>query len=228
MGDLQNLAAGIILGLSVAAPVGPSALLLIQRTVASGIGPGIATGLGFATVHLSYGAFAGMGLALLSAWYTRHTFEMQIIGAAFLLWFGLRASAAGRAERRPASYNGLAGPYGTGVLFTAANPITPLLFAFVAPGLIKADPSVGAVAGLAAGVFLGSAGWWLGLAAAVSFTRRQVNPRTLSGLQRTSSGALVALGSVLLAATLVGAHTDRAAKASSIADAAAAEPLPRR
>ena len=50
--SVATLIAGVGVGLTVAAPVGPMGILCIQRTLTSGAAAGLATGLGAATVHL--------------------------------------------------------------------------------------------------------------------------------------------------------------------------------
>src|SRR5215208_6375888 len=62
------LLAGLLVGFSIAVPIGPMSLLCIQRTLASGAGIGISAGLGAATVNIAYGAVILLGLDWLSPW----------------------------------------------------------------------------------------------------------------------------------------------------------------
>jgi threonine/homoserine/homoserine lactone efflux protein len=50
---------GLIVGLSIAAPVGPIGILCIRRTLAHGRAAGFVSGLGAATADAMYGAAAG-------------------------------------------------------------------------------------------------------------------------------------------------------------------------
>jgi len=52
---------GLLIGFSIAAPVGPIGLLCIQRTIAYGRKSGLVTGLGAATADGLYGAVAAFG-----------------------------------------------------------------------------------------------------------------------------------------------------------------------
>jgi threonine/homoserine/homoserine lactone efflux protein len=61
---MSVLGAGIVLGVSVAAPVGPMGLLVISRTLSRGVAAGLATGLGIAVGDAFYGALAASGLAV--------------------------------------------------------------------------------------------------------------------------------------------------------------------
>ena len=53
---------GLIVGLSIAAPVGPIGVLCIRRTLADGRAAGFASGLGAATADAIYGTAAAVGL----------------------------------------------------------------------------------------------------------------------------------------------------------------------
>lgn len=66
-------------------------MLCIQRTLASGMATGLATGFGAATVHLTYSAFAVLGLgALAQPWVEANAVVFGIVSAFTLLWFALR------------------------------------------------------------------------------------------------------------------------------------------
>ncbi|MCB0207269.1 MAG: LysE family translocator, partial [Anaerolineae bacterium] len=53
---------GLVIGLAIAAPVGPIGVLCIRRTLAEGRLAGLVTGLGAATADTVYGAVAAFGL----------------------------------------------------------------------------------------------------------------------------------------------------------------------
>lgn len=53
---------GLVIGFSIAAPVGPIGVLCIRRTLAEGRAAGLACGLGAATADAVYGAAAAFGL----------------------------------------------------------------------------------------------------------------------------------------------------------------------
>ena len=55
----------LFVGLAIAAPVGPTALILVRRTLARGWPAGLATGLGAGTADAIYGLVAVAGLSLI-------------------------------------------------------------------------------------------------------------------------------------------------------------------
>ena len=63
---LQLVLRGFILGLAIAAPVGPIGVLCIRRTLAQGRAIGFVSGLGAATADVVYGCVAAFGLTAIS------------------------------------------------------------------------------------------------------------------------------------------------------------------
>ena len=57
---------GLILGFSIAAPVGPIGVLCIRRTLSSGMLNGFLSGLGAATADAIYGCIAAFGVTAVS------------------------------------------------------------------------------------------------------------------------------------------------------------------
>ena len=58
---------GLVIGFSIAAPVGPIGVLCIRRTIAQGRTAGIISGLGAATADAIYGCIAALGLTFISS-----------------------------------------------------------------------------------------------------------------------------------------------------------------
>jgi threonine/homoserine/homoserine lactone efflux protein len=57
--DIGFFFRGLIMGFSIAAPVGPIGVLCIRRTLAEGTPSGLVSGLGAATADALYGSIAG-------------------------------------------------------------------------------------------------------------------------------------------------------------------------
>ena len=64
---LETLLRGLLIGFSIAAPVGPIGVLCIRWTLADGRVTGLAVGLGAAAADALYGAIAGFGLTAVSS-----------------------------------------------------------------------------------------------------------------------------------------------------------------
>lgn len=79
-----------LVGLSIAAPVGPIGLLCIQRTLVSGPGVGFISGLGAASADAIYGAIGAFGLTAVTQLFIEATTPLTLFGAAFLAWLGIK------------------------------------------------------------------------------------------------------------------------------------------
>ena len=80
------LLAGMVIGFSVAVPIGPMGLLCIQRTLASGMRVGWFTGLGAATVNAFYGTAIIFGFGQLGPLLAQGSRVLSALGGLFLLW----------------------------------------------------------------------------------------------------------------------------------------------
>ena len=207
--DLTLFFKGLALGFSIAAPVGPIGILCIRRTLAEGRSAGLATGLGAASADAIYGSIAAFGLTAVSGFLVGQSFWLGLVGGAFLVWLGVRtfraaapveeAGASGPLEKRS-----LLSAYTSTFFLTLTNPMTILSFAAVFAGLgagIIAG-NYGAAALLVAGVFGGSALWWLLLSGGVGLARRRLPPGWMGWVNRISGAVicvfgLLALGSVI-------------------------------
>lgn len=196
---------GYIIGLSIAAPVGPIGVLCIRRTLAEGRSAGLAAGLGAATADAIYGCIAGFGLTILSGFLVSQQMWLRLIGGLFLCYLGVRTLFARPAERpAPARGVGLGGVYASTLFLTLTNPMTILAFAavFAGLGLAGAGGDYVAASLLIGGVFLGSASWWALLSGGVSLLRNRFGPSGLTWVNRISGAVIMAFG----LAALVGAR----------------------
>lgn len=189
---------GLILGVSIAAPVGPIGLLCIRRTLANGRWHGLATGIGAASADAVYGLIAVLGLSAVRATLAAAAEPLQLGGGLLLIGLGVQTWRAQPAERStPGAKDprGLWAAYLSGLALTLTNPLTILMFtgAFAGVGVISGSDPGGGVA-LVAGVFAGSGGWWLTLTGAVALLGRWLPPSTLAWVNRLSGIALIAFG----------------------------------
>ncbi len=196
---------GFIIGISIAAPVGPIGVLCIQRTISHGKLSGLATGLGAASADAVYGFVAAFGLTFISNFLVAQQTWFRLIGGGFLIYLGVRAYFSNLDNRTVNTNNpSLAGAYGTTFLLTLSNPMTILSFAaiFSGFGLVDASIHYGSAALMVIGVFWGSASWWLFLSSGTNLLRGRLNQRLvwvnkLSGIVIAVFG-VVAIGSLLI------------------------------
>ena len=188
---------GLIIGFSIAAPVGPIGVLCIRRTLAEGRAAGFVSGLGAATADAIYGSIAAFGLTALSSFLISQQTWLRLVGGLFLCFLGVKTFFAKPMERTATvSGNGLVGTFASTCLLTLTNPMTILSFAAVFAGLgLGAGAGSPAAAGvLVLGVFAGSALWWLALSGGVGLFRESFNPRRLRWVNRFSGFIITGFG----------------------------------
>lgn len=187
----------LIIGFSIAAPVGPIGVLCIRRTLAQGRATGLATGLGAAGADAVYGAIAALGITAVTTLLVEQAHWLRLFGGAFLIWLGIQAmrEAPADAANSPQAAS-LAAAFGSTFLLTLANPMTILSFVavFASLGPSAGAPTRASVTIMIFGVFLGSALWWLGLSAAVGWLRERMNATTLQWVNRLSGGIIIGFG----------------------------------
>ena len=81
--DLSFFIRGLLIGLSIAATVGPMSFLCIQRTLNRGQLYGFVSGLGIATADGVYGSIAAFGLTLLTHFLVSEQIWIRLIGGRF-------------------------------------------------------------------------------------------------------------------------------------------------
>ena len=196
---LATFLRAIGIGFLIAAPVGPMALLCMQRTFAHGRRRGYATGAGIATADALYASVAAFGLTALTTLLVGAQPWVRLVGGGVLVWLGIRAALWRRAVR--AQEEGaptLLGQYVSAAGLTLANPQTILTFAavFAGAGLAVSGGGWSAAVATVAGVFVGSLLWWVLLVTVVGALRHLTGERFLVWAGRVSGAAIAVLGVV--------------------------------
>lgn len=187
---------GLLIGFSIAAPVGPIGVLCIRRTLSDGRKAGLLSGLGAATADAIYGCIAGFGLAFISNFLINQQTWIRLIGGLFLCYLGIKTLLAKPAVKPAEVKNkGLIGAYASTFFLTLTNPMTILSFVAIFAGLGLAGSTNYASAGiLVLGVFLGSAAWWLLLSGVVGIFREKFKPSAMLWINRISGAIILGFG----------------------------------
>ncbi|MCX2863259.1 LysE family translocator [Paucibacter sp. PLA-PC-4] len=189
---LTLFAQALLIGLAIAAPVGPIGLLTIQRSLQQGPRAGLATGLGASVADALYGAVGAYGVDAVITALAAARLPLALGGAAFLLYvaWGLwRAPAAQLSAQPTLSGHSLWRYFAGTVLLTLSNPAT--IFSFIAVfGALSARSASTSPGLVVLGVFVGSALWWLTLSAGVGRLRQRFDERWQRRVQRSSAVAL--------------------------------------
>ncbi|MBF0229578.1 MAG: LysE family transporter [Desulfamplus sp.] len=196
--DIPFLLRGIIIGFSIAAPVGPIGVLCIRRTLADGRAYGLISGLGAASADAIYGAVAGFGLTFISNFLVSQQMWLRLIGGIFLCYLGVKTLWAKPSEHSALVKNnkGLVGAYASTFFLTLTNPMTIISFAAIFAGLGLANREANYISAtiLISGVFIGSTAWWLILSIGVGLFRERFNRYGLHWVNRISGFIITTFG----------------------------------
>jgi threonine/homoserine/homoserine lactone efflux protein len=200
--NLDFIIKGIIIGFSIAAPVGPIGVLCIRRSLNKGFLSGFFTGLGAATADATYGAVAGFGLTLISSFLVNYRNWIQAIGIAFLIYLGIRIffEKPAAETKENIKNRGLFLDYLSTFGLTITNPTTIVSFAaiFAGIGVFNTAGNYISASLLVLGVFIGSVIWWLILISGISLLRKKTNTNILKWVNRISGVTLIAFALVLI------------------------------
>jgi threonine/homoserine/homoserine lactone efflux protein len=205
--DLGILLRGGLIGLSIAAPVGPIGVLCIRRTLAEGRLAGLVSGLGAATADALYGCIAGFGLTVISSLLVSQQAWLRLVGGLFLCYLGVKTLLARPAQQAATvKGRGVLGTYASTFFLTLTNPMTILSFAaiFAGLGLGQAQGDYLSAGLLVLGVFLGSASWWLLLSGSVGAFRAKFPATGLLWVNRLSGVIILGFGVIALIGSRLG------------------------
>jgi threonine/homoserine/homoserine lactone efflux protein len=187
-----------LIGLSIAAPVGPIGLLCVQRSLTYGWRTGFATGLGAATADGIYGLIGALGVSVLIASLASARPWFSLFGGLFLCYLGLKTVFSAPVNNDvKAGMTSAIRSYSSTLLLTISNPMTILsfiaIFAALGAGTQPAEDR-SLVALVVSGVFVGSATWWLVLSGSVSLIREHVSKTLMTTINYLSGVVVLGFG----------------------------------
>ena len=201
---------GLIIGLTIAAPVGPVGILCIHRTLQYGRFIGIVSGIGAASADLFYGAIAAFGLVTITTLIQDASFAIRLVGGLLFVGIGIHLM-----RQRPAFVSDddmsqvpitKPNPFSAWLstfILTAMNPGTIVAFTviFATFGIDRDAGALGAVS-LVAGVFIGSSIWWCCLALFAGSMSNYLKKHNKI-LNRISGTIIITFGTVSLISLLL-------------------------
>jgi threonine/homoserine/homoserine lactone efflux protein len=203
MFELPIFLRGLVLGLLIAAPVGPIGVLCIKRTLTHGRLSGFFSGLGAATADAFYGAVAAFGLTVISGFLLKHHYGLQLTGGLFLLYIGIRSFKSKPKDTTfQKSSSSLISDYFSTLFLTITNPMTIISFGalFLGIGFMNQDYKLATT--LVTGVFVGSVLWWFILSSSICWLKTKVKNFSLSIINRISGIVIVCFALIILASLL--------------------------
>ncbi|MBX9569204.1 MAG: LysE family transporter [Candidatus Obscuribacterales bacterium] len=185
-----NIFSSIGLGVALAAPVGPIAMLCMRTTLRSGFWAGFSAGLGaaFADGVICFLVLSGLASAENIVW--PMDLILRILSALFLLFLSIKLFRAKADLKEPElsdiGTSGLTKHFISTFAITILSPLTFVsFFAIFSVGIKTIVGFEGLVASV--GVMTGSALWWLLLASGLSIARRKLNARIMRFINVSSA-----------------------------------------
>jgi threonine/homoserine/homoserine lactone efflux protein len=185
---------GLVIGLMIAAPVGPIGLLCMRRTIHKGLFIGFATGLGAAFADTIFGAIAAFSVAAIMDFLKHYGYSIRLLGGAFLLFIAWHSwyDPPRQPPKNKISATGIVTALLSGFIITMTNPVT--MFAILAVvatfgGLHKERDTLTIIAG----IFCGSTLWWILLSGGVSLVRNHFTETRVMLINRITAVALAVL-----------------------------------
>lgn len=200
---LVDIIKGFVVGICASAPVGPIAMLVIQKTLSKGRYAGFVSGLGATIVDTTYAIIALFALAFAQRLLERHENLILLAGGLILVAIGISMALSNPLRRKvkgdgkstistkdflQAMAMGISNPMAIFVMFT--------LFAFF--GIAADTPHDWNVAPIILAVSAGSVTYWFFLSWALSRFRNKFNLRTIVWISRVMGAIVIIIGLVLL------------------------------
>ncbi len=205
--NLLIIPVGILIGVLVAAPVGPVNVLCIQRAIERGFWGGLAAGLGAMLGDGLIALFASLGVGAISGAIEYHRQTIQIVGGLALIAFGIKLYvapprlAAIQSEGDDASsLRDYAWDIPKTFFPTITNPGAVLgLFAIFGgvSTFVEVHSHIDALT-MVASIMAGSFMWWLALSHLIGRLRHRFSTRHLAYTNRVAGALLIGFGGLLI------------------------------
>lgn len=196
---------GLVLGLMIAAPVGPIGLLCTRRTIHKGPLIGFATGLGAAFADTIFAALAAFSVAAILEFLKRYDHPIRLLGGAFLLLIAWHTwhDPPRQPPKNEISATGILTALLSGFVITMTNPVT--MFAILAVvatfGGLHSDRDALIIV---TGIFWGSTLWWVLLSGGVSLLRGHFTEPRVMLINRSTAVALAVLALWVVVSSVAG------------------------
>lgn len=196
----------IVVGVTASAPVGPIAIMVIQRTLCKGFKPGFVTSLGATVVDTLYAVVAIFALAFVQDFIEGNSIPIFIGGGVIVIALGLSMALSNPFRKVKEEEDG---PKGSDV--SATDFLQACAMGFSNPGAIAVMFALMAFFGIAEnpgdwsffpvilGIAGGSIAYWLTVTWALDKFRRQFNMKTLIWINRITGAVVIILGLATLA-----------------------------
>lgn len=199
---IEELLKAFVVGVAASAPVGPIAIMVIQRTLCRGFKPGFVTALGATVVDTLYAVIAMFALTYVQNFIEGNSIPIFIGGGLIVIALGLSMALSNpfRKLAQNSSHVKHADVTVTDFLTACAmglsNPgaIAVILALMAFFGIGEEKPTDWSFFPIILGIAGGSVLYWLAITYLLNKFRKQFNLRTLLWINRITGAIVVILG----------------------------------
>lgn len=203
----MDILKAIIVGVAASAPLGPIAILVIQKTLTKGFKPGFVTAMGATVVDTIFAIIAIFALAYVQNFIEGNSVPILIVGGVIVIALGVSMALSNpfRKMKNEAEEQSSSGISTTDFLTACAmgfsNPgAIAVMFALMAFFRIAEDrASDWTCFPIILGIAGGSALYWLMVTALLNIFRKQFNMRTIIWINRVTGAIVVIVGLATMA-----------------------------
>jgi threonine/homoserine/homoserine lactone efflux protein len=198
---------GVIIGILVAAPVGPVNVLCIQRAIERGFWGGIAAGLGAMLGDGLIALCAALGVGAISGAIAYHRMTIQLLGGLVLLAFGMKLYFAtprfvpvATEEGHKETLRDFVWDIPQTFLLTITNPGAVLGLIAIFGGVssfVEVESHIDALTMVAA-IMGGSFCYWFVVSQRISQVRHRLDKVRLGQINRVAGLVLIGFGGILI------------------------------
>ena len=198
---LLDMLKGFLVGICASAPLGPIAILVIQKSLSKGRKSGFVSGLGATVSDTCYAFIAIFALAFAQRFIDEHQNFILLTGGIVLVLVGISMAFSNpyKKRRRRDVSNVSPKDFGQAVAMAFSNPgaifVMFTLFAFF--GLAKDHPHTWKVAPIILSVSAGSVTYWFCMSWLISKFQNVLRMRTIVWISRITGGLIVVIGIAL-------------------------------
>ena len=185
----------LLIGVGMAAPLGPICMLLIKKTLENGMTAGVMIAIGAAGADALYCGLAGVAMASVTTFIQTHQFALRMFGKALMAGLLISECRFNPTSHKPVAFNKADQmTLSVKVFFlTLANPVTILAMSGIFLAYRVEFSGIDQILVAVLGVFLGSSMWCISLSGLTAFGKRYMSNSFIKGLQFFSLSMLGAL-----------------------------------
>jgi threonine/homoserine/homoserine lactone efflux protein len=201
--ELEILFKGIIIGLTVSMPLGPSGIILVNRTIKRGMLSGFFSGMGLATADTILAVIAGLGFTLILTFFEDEKFLISFVAGIIIIGVGYKVLISNPVKefrKKEKGKKSLFRDFMSVLVLSLSNPLTVFVFVAFFSGINMnhaVKPHLVPFL-LVPGVFLGTLSWWVCLSYFVNRFKKKIRLRSIVRANQVAGIAIMMIGVVLL------------------------------